>query len=1068
MKAWRRMIALFLCLSLALPLVGCQNEDGTAEKVKSVEEAITQLAGLGEAYNYKNALSELTEKNTATVDGDTYYRLQQNYQGIPVYGQTAVYIADKRGNRIAITGNVSDVDGLSSLTPSISQSKAETFAKTHFTNTLKYDSNLKLNMKELDESYLCIYNSKADGSSHLAYCLPVIASDRDYSGLYEIIIDANTGKVLLCNDLLVSEKEVKGTLQGQQATYQDVKYSQDESGKNQLVDFTRNISSTMAKNNHEFSKDALLNVLLTWKGSAWVYDWNGEDTEIVSWTEGSQPDRAGVDAFVNTQIAYDFFDLVLGNKSTDGNGEAAIKLVSGVQIEDGEKDWTGNAYSISGLFSSGQNETRMVFGIGDGKNPSSSAAIDTVAHEYMHGVEKFHSRMIYQGESGAIMEALSDIFGEIVEAWYNGNRSFDDDVKPDWIHNSWRNLADPAKTKNPDTYGGENWGTTTVSGEDGNDNGHVHKNSTVLSHAAYLMWNGIDEDSDKMLTTEQLAKLWYRAMLMMPSDCDFAQCRTLVELAAESLDLTDKQQRCVSEAFDAVGISDGETADYTISPNAELCVYDANGELYGNYSYHVSGTLSHRASELGQMYEETQTVSTAEPRKLALKEGYYTIRLMDNAGAQQPYTFTVHVALSGGKDQLEIYTDYGKNDASLPPESGDSLSYEMRETTIEFPLSDGRIYYKNTVNYPYFLGTSKAETEINQKYSDIIAEYRNNDCDYDELYAQQKQNAWVGNVDNQIPYYDDVTAEVTYNQNGVVSIKQTDVMWSGGMHPYAGVYGQIYDISSGEILTYRDILQGTDSDIDNVLKNALEEEIGQVTTYQLKVLKEDTGYALTNKGICFYYNVGDALERLEVLIPFTDEDTYIITVGSDAPEISDETSMSSDELAYYGNLLSPNDTPDNNAFLTCYYNSPQEIDPNAVLYSLWTISSSIEEADKRDLIENYGYTEDDFYMSVSKYKVADINAFFQRKLGCSLEDLEIEIKETYSPQMDSYYFFHGDTNLYPLEVKYGRSLGDGIYVIGYTGGPASVWPAYDGISEVTFKDIGGDLQFISNKRVSDA
>ena len=71
MKAWRRMIALFLCLSLALPLVGCQNKDGTAEKVKSVEEAIAQLAGLGEAYNYKNALSELTEKNTATVDGDT-------------------------------------------------------------------------------------------------------------------------------------------------------------------------------------------------------------------------------------------------------------------------------------------------------------------------------------------------------------------------------------------------------------------------------------------------------------------------------------------------------------------------------------------------------------------------------------------------------------------------------------------------------------------------------------------------------------------------------------------------------------------------------------------------------------------------------------------------------------------------------------------------------------------------------------------------------------------------------------------------------------------------------------
>lgn len=483
------------------------------------------------------------------------------------------------------------------------------------------------------------------------------------------------------------------------------------------------------------------------------------------------------------------------------------------------------------------------------------------------------------GESGAVMEALADIFGEFFEDYADGSM----DGSCNWSHGSSRNFIKPEKSEeanlpHPTVYQGEHW----VDISEGSDK-FSHVNSTVISHATYLMWNGIDNTEAKKIPTEKLAKIWYRAMLMMPSDCDFGECRTLVELAAESLDLTDRQARCVSEAFDAVGIAYGTHVDYTISPNAELCVYDCNSAPYGNYSYQVRGTMSKRASELGQQYADTQTVSSSEPHKLALKEGHYTIRLLDNTDAQQPYIFTVHVTTNGGMDRLDIYTDY------YTEKEVTEMEYEMRTKRIECPLSDGRIYYYNEINYPYFKGTSNAEETLNAHYADILEDCKKNDTDYDALYASQKEMGWDNG--SGIPYYDTLSAEVAYNKNGVISIKETSVIWSGGMHPYHAISGLTYEVESGNKLDYLDILQGSEEQIDQIFREKLEESVGGARDYLVKSLKENTGYALTEDGLCFYLNMGDALERALILIPCTSEDTYQIDVAmlldSATPEESD-------------------------------------------------------------------------------------------------------------------------------------------------------------------------------------
>lgn len=46
-------------------------------------------------------------------------------------------------------------------------------------------------------------------------------------------------------------------------------------------------------------------------------------------------------------------------------------------------------------------------------------ALDIVGHEYTHGITAWESQLIYQDESGAVNEAISDVMGAAID-YYNG------------------------------------------------------------------------------------------------------------------------------------------------------------------------------------------------------------------------------------------------------------------------------------------------------------------------------------------------------------------------------------------------------------------------------------------------------------------------------------------------------------------------------------------------------------------------------------------------------------------------------------------------------------------------
>ena len=204
------------------------------------------------------------------------------------------------------------------------------------------------------------------------------------------------------------------------------------------------------------------------------------------------------------------------------------------------------------------------------------------------------------------------------------------------------------------------------------------------------------------------------------------------------------------------------------------------------------------------------------------------------------------------------------------------INYEMRTETIEFRLSDGTLYYSNTIEYPYFSGNSAIESTLNQRYADMISDCKTNDTDFDASY---QENLEWGLDASALPFYDDTLSEVAYNDRGAFSIKETYLMWSGGAHPYHYESALNYDLTTGAELTYFDILDGTDEEIDSILRHYFEKSLWTPTDYEVSTLKEYTAYALCKDGLCFYYNVGDAVPRAEIIIPYTSDDTYVISVN---------------------------------------------------------------------------------------------------------------------------------------------------------------------------------------------
>lgn len=164
--------------------------------------------------------------------------------------------------------------------------------------------------------------------------------------------------------------------------------------------------------------------------------------------------------------------------------------------------------------------TRMYFGTG-------WVSDDVVAHELTHGVTDYESALIYLGESGAINESFSDIWGEFVDLT-NGRGTDTPEVRwyigEDSPSEAFRNMANPPEFGDPDRTGSPYWVPPEWWWL---DNGGVHYNSGVGNKLCYLLTDGdffngytiapLADNSDESIS--RVADLFYdlQANLLNPA-----------------------------------------------------------------------------------------------------------------------------------------------------------------------------------------------------------------------------------------------------------------------------------------------------------------------------------------------------------------------------------------------------------------------------------------------------------------------------------------------------------------------------------------------------------------------
>lgn len=214
-------------------------------------------------------------------------------------------------------------------------------------------------------------------------------------------------------------------------------------------------------------------------------------------------------AHVYAGDTYEYYDTLFSRDSINDAGLTLISTVHyGVDYENAF--WSG---------------TQMVYGDGYGF----PLADDVVAHELTHGVTQYESNLFYYYQSGAINEALSDVFGEFVDLT-NGAGS-------DAAGNRWqvgedisglgalRDMEDPPLFSDPDRMLSAFY--KSASGDVTNpafDNGGVHTNSGLLNKAAFLLvdgqtFNGLVVSPIGLTKTAQI--IYHTATNLLTSGSDY-------------------------------------------------------------------------------------------------------------------------------------------------------------------------------------------------------------------------------------------------------------------------------------------------------------------------------------------------------------------------------------------------------------------------------------------------------------------------------------------------------------------------------------------------------------------
>lgn len=646
----------------------------TDEKITNSDEAIKAAQNAASQLGLQTATDELSLLKEDTVGELTYYRLQQNYQGIPVYGKTIVVVVDKNGEAKGITSNAIEVNSIQTF-PKVSADGLEKIIGSKL--NIK-DSNLEdeEGLEEPNDSVLLTIFEKEKGNCLLAYIVSI--------GVKEIIVNAETGEIELSKSIIVPDSVECYNGDGSKNFNG---YYLVSTKKYQAYDSARNIyfytllgnDSMVSTNDAELMK------------STDVYFGNSDEEKTKEYDKG-------VEFIESINQVFDYYHQVF-------NDNAYAKLYA--YFNDGY-DNGNNGLGGGKWISRSKGKGFGIVSIGSGYDYSS--CLDLFGHEYTHVVTRSHvdwasidDQTKYGDEPGAINEGYSDIFGEIIEGFYNNNQ------EPDWKHGK-RVISDPMSQGYPAKIGDKKYKLYDVEGIEEKQykmqttgkslTDYSHGFSTIVSHAAYLMHTGVNGGAT--LDMSQLSKLWYNTMLILPSDCSFSLLRQYMEITAENLNYTVEQKECVSLAFETVGIKSNNTDAQKYDVSSEVEVFDKNGLSYDDYTIVIDGQEFTGLFKWGwakKDYHKEISVDSTDPYELNLPKGEYTITIVDNFSGNKTYSKSIKARENQDLKNIEFATAFGFDysvtaNPELQVKDVNSTLYDNYSAAIKGKNDGGKAYSK--------------------------------------------------------------------------------------------------------------------------------------------------------------------------------------------------------------------------------------------------------------------------------------------------------------------------------------------------------------------------------------
>ncbi|WML50417.1 M4 family metallopeptidase [Neobacillus sp. PS3-34] len=470
--------------------------------------------GSQSAYN-----SFIVKSKEADQLGGEVVRLQQVYEGVPVWGSTQAARVDENGVLEAVSGLVApdlDKKGLKSFAKSQTQKQA--------IETAESDLGFKPEYEQAPTSELVVYptGDKAIYAYHVN--LNFLSPE---PGNYNYFIDASTGKVVNKFNAIDTAGSQPATLTGSNTT---------GTGVGVLGD-TKSLKTLLSSGYYYLQDNTRGQGIFTYDGKNRTTLpgtlWKDLDNNL-----NATYDHAATDAHYYAGVTYDYYKNVFNRNSYDNAG-AALKSTVHYSRNYNNAFWNGS---------------QMVYGDGDGTTfIPLSGGLDVIGHELTHAVTERSSNLTYQNESGALNEAISDIFGTLVEFYDNRNPDFEigeDIYTPNTAGDALRSMSDPTKYGDPDHYSKRYTGTS--------DNGGVHTNSGIINKAAYLISQGGTHYGVTVagIGNTKLGAIFYRAnTVYLTSSSNFSQARAaLVQAAKDLYGATSAEVTTVNNAFDSVGV----------------------------------------------------------------------------------------------------------------------------------------------------------------------------------------------------------------------------------------------------------------------------------------------------------------------------------------------------------------------------------------------------------------------------------------------------------------------------------------------------------------------------------